>query len=526
MRLLSRLFIVLAVCFVAVALPTVSVQADDTYIQLSPNHGVPGEEITVYGHNFTLGRWVDIYYDTNRDGEFTEDEWVIDEKADDYGYFQVNFEIPESCTGDHEVLAEDTYGVYATDYFDVEPGLTIEPEEGLVGTTVTVEGHGFAEEEENLELLYYLDGTAEVVADNTEVNKDGHWEASFQVPSSARGDHYINAQGDETELKDVEDVSFEVMPEISLDKSSGTVGESIAIEGSGFDSEDSYIKVLFAGEEAEAEPEIIRADENGFWEASFEVPDMPAGDYSVTAEGQSTGEEDVNELTFTIGPGLLLSPYEGHVGMNLTVTGGGFTPDEIVVIKYDGGEVETARTDEGGGLEASFLVPESQHGARNVTAEVGGQTEASAFFIMESDAPDTPELISPTDGDSVGFIGKVRLTFEWSEVEDLSGVYYNLQIATSDNISDSGFPDPIVSISNIVGTNYTLKDTEALPQGTYYWSVQAVDRAENKGNWTEARSVRVGVMPLWAFVIIIVVAAGGIGALIYFRVIRQRLYYY
>ena len=77
-----------------------------------------------------------------------------------------------------------------------------------------------------------------------------------------------------------------------------------------------------------------------------------------------------------------------------------------------------------------------------------------------------------------------------------------------------------------MGTNYTLNDIEALPQGSYYWSVQAVDGADNESGWTEPRSFRIGVMPLWAFVIIVVVAAGGIGAVIYFRVIRQRIYYY
>jgi len=511
--------IVLAVCSIAITLPAVPVQAQDAYILLSPDDGVPGEEITVYGQNFTPGRWVDIYYDTNGDREFTEDEWVIDERADDYGYFQVDFEVPESYTGDHEILAEDTYGVDAYDYFDVEPGLTINTEEGPVGTTVTVEGHGFAEEEENMELLYYLDGTAEVVEDDIEVNADGYWQASFQVPSSAMGDHYINARGDDTELKDVEDVSFEVIPEISLAASSGTVGESIAITGSGFDSEDSYIKVLFEGEEAEMEPEIVRADENGDWEASFEVPDMPAGTYSVTAEGQSTGEEDVNELTFTIGPGLLLFPDEGHVGMNLTVTGGGFTPDEPVLIKYAGSEEETARTDEGGGFETSFLVPESRHGTHNVTAEVGGETEASATFIMESDPPDTPDLISPPEGDRVGFIGSIKLTFEWDEVSDDSGVYYSLRIWTANNVTE-------VSKVGLVGTNYTLNDIEALPQGSYYWSVQAVDGADNESGWTEPRSFRIGAMPLWAFIVLMVAAAGGIGTVLYFRVIRQRIYYY
>ena len=527
MRLLSRLLIVFAVCLVAITLPSSPAQAQGAYIILSPDEGIPGDEITVYGHNFTPDRWVDIYYDRDGDGRLTEDEWVIDERSDDEGYFSVDFDIPESYAGDHEVLAEDTDDVDASDYFTVEPGLIIDPEEGTVGTTVMVEGHGFAEEEEDIELLYYLDGTAEVVADNIDANEYGYWEDSFQIPSSTRGNHKIDAEGNENDLGDVHDVSFEVIPEISLDKSSGTVGESIAIAGDGFDGEDSYIRVLFAGEEAEIEPEIVRADGNGRWEADFEVPDMPAGTYSVTAEGQSTKKEDVNELAFTIAPGLILYPGEGHVGMNLTITGGGFAPDEVVVIKYDGSEVETARTDEGGGLEASFLVPESRHGAHNITAQIGGKTEATAIFIVESDAPDKPDLISPPDGDRAGFIGKIRPTFEWSEVSDDSGVYYSLQIATTANFTATeGFADPIVSISKIVGTNYTLQKTEALPYGTYYWIVQAVDRAENESGWTTARSFRAGILPLWAFIVIIVAIVAGIGTAVYFFVIRKRIYYY
>jgi len=527
MRLLSRLLIVLAVCFAAITLPSSSAQAQGAYIILSPDEGIPGEEITVYGHNFTPDRWVDIYYDTDGDGRLAEDEWVVDERTDDDGYFSVDFDIPESYAGGHEVLAVDTEEIETYDYFTVEPGLTIDPEEGPVGTTVTVRGHGFAEDEEDIELLYYPDGITEVVADDIEADDYGYWQCSFQVPSSTRGDHYIDAQGADSELRDVEDATFEVVPEISLEASSGTVGESIAITGTGFDGEDSYIKVLFAGEEAETEPEIIRADENGYWEADFEVPDMAAGTYGVTAEGLATRKEDVNELAFTIAPGLVLSPDEGHVGMNLTVTGVGFVPDEVVVIKYDGSEIETTSTNQGGSFKFSLLVPESKHGARNITAEVDGETEATATFIMESKAPDTPELVSPPDEDSVGFIGKIRPRFEWSEVSDDSGVYYSLQIATSANFTDTGeFVDPIVAKEGLVGTNYTLGKAEGLPYGKYYWIVQAVDGAENAGNWSAAYSFRAGLLPLWAFIVIMVAVAGGIGAAVYFFVIRKRIYYY
>jgi hypothetical protein len=164
-------------------------------------------------------------------------------------------------------------------------------------------------------------------------------------------------------------------------------------------------------------------------------------------------------------------------------------------------------------------VPESRHGVHNVTAGIAGETEAWAIFIVENDPPDKPEVISPSEGDRIGFIGRFSPTFEWDEVEDPSGVYYSLRIWTADNVTR-------VSNVDLVGANYTLNDIEALPQGTYYWSIQAVDRAENESGWTEPRSFRIGAMPLWAFVIIVIVVAGGIGALVYFRVIRQRIYYY
>jgi hypothetical protein len=127
----------------------------------------------------------------------------------------------------------------------------------------------------------------------------------------------------------------------------------------------------------------------------------------------------------------------------------------------------------------------------------------------------------------VGLIGKVGPTFEWSEVSDDSGVYYSLQIADSASVTSTGeFADPVVSKEGLVGTNYTLGKTEALPYGTYYWIVQAVDGAENAGNWTAAYSFRAGLLPLWAFIVIIVAIVAGIGTLVYFFVIRRRIHYY
>lgn len=528
MRLLFRVAIVLMLCLVAMALPAAPAQAQEgPRIRLSPDHGVPGQVVTVYGYNFTASDgddiYVRIYYDLNDDGDWEDDERVASSETDDDGDFQVTFEVPESYQGSRAVFARDEDQVTASEDFRVEPGLTVDPEEDTVGTDVTVEGHGFAEDEQEIDVRYYLDGNYTMIAEDIEADEDGWWEVSFTIPASTQGSHTMDAEGEDSSFAEVHDAAFEVTPSISLGKDSGSVGETITMTGNGFVANERDITILFDEEAVETE---IRANINGYWQGSFEVPGLAGGTYDVTAEGEFTDKEDIEELSFEIGPGLVLSPNQGHVGTNLTVTGGGFTTGQNVVIRYAGVQEATARSNTKGSFSVTFTVPASQHGTHGVTAEVDGMVEATANFTMESVPPPVPELISPPDESRAGVIGKVRPTFEWSEVFDASGVHYSLQIAGTDNVTTSGFVNPIVSVNNIAGTNYTLNATEALPYGTYYWIVQAVDGAGNAGGWTAARSFRAGVLPLWAFILAIVVVAAGIGTAIYYFVIRKRIYYY
>jgi len=520
MRLPFRLLVVLVFCLVAIALSAAPAQANGERITLSPDDGVPGEEVRVRGYNFTAYADVRIYY--YLDGTRTR---VAEDRTDSDGDFRVEFIVPESYTGPHEVLAEDEDDIDAYADFTVKPGLTVSPEEGSVGTTVIVEGRGFAEDEEDIELRYYPDGTHEVIEDDITADEDGSWEVSFQIPPSVQGNHKLDATGDESSLGEVEDATFEVTPGITIDKSSGSVGDNITMTGNGFAAGERDIKILFDGEVVDMD---TRADDTGYWQESFEVPEMPTDEYSVTAEGEWTPKEDITALSFEVKPDIVLSPDEGHVGTSLTVTGHGFAANKNVVIMYGGSQKATATTNSKGSFSGvSFLVPEGIHGAHQVTAEDDAENEAAANFTVESDPPDTPELISPPDGGRVGVIGKVRPTFEWSGVSDASGVYYSLQIATGENVTHTGeFVLPMISITDLTETSYTLEEADALPYGTYYWIVQAVDGAENESGWTLAYSFRAGLLPLWAFIVIIVFIVVLVGALVYFFVIRKRVYYY
>jgi len=480
-------------------------------------------EVTVYGQDFAKGKLVDIYY-----GGTSEDDRVATTRTDSGGDFTIPFTVPEGCQGAykvHAVVLDDTVDTY----FSVKPGLTVSPEKGPVGTNVTVEGRGFAKNEGGIELRYDLGDTYEMIASDIEANAKGSWERSFPIPISNRGEHKLEAEGTVSRIYEVRDATFRVTAEISLDKQSGTVGERITMTGSQFAANERDIKILFDGEAVDVDTNI-KVNSTGDWEASFEVPEMPASEYSVTAEGAQTKVEDIIERTFEIKPDLVLSPDGGYVGIDLTVTGHGFAANKDVVIMYEGSQKETATTNDKGSFDATFIMPESKYGAHQVkhqvTAEDTTGNNAAATFTMESEPPDTPTLISPPKKGRVGFVGKVTPTFEWSEVPDESGVRYRLQIATSADVAATGFvDDPTFSIEGLVETSYTLNETDALDYGTYYWIVQAVDGAGNAGSWTPARSFRAGLLPLWGLIAAIAAAVVLLVALIRALVRRRSIYY-
>jgi hypothetical protein len=507
-KLLSRLALVLAICLMAIILPAVAAQAQNgapiPYVGLSPSIGIPGTEVRINGGNFTPDEWIAIYYYLN--GARIR---VAEVQANVDGYISITFEVPDSFRGSHAVRAEETTTLYAQGSFTVQSGLTVSPEEGRVDGIVTVIGRGYGQNETGIRLYF---GGQRILEDvPIEADADGSWSEMFEIPQSTGGIRTI----DTVPAANVP-ATFTVIPGITADRSSGSPGDSLLMTGGGFTANERNISILFG---VEAVVTGIRSDDKGHWEEAFQVPEMPAGKYAVTAEGDRTLKADVGTVDFEVKPGIALSPDEGHVGMNVTATGRGFAANEEVTVFYEDYVSANTTTNENGSFEVTFAVPESQYGDREVTAEdaEGNETGVPAIFTMEDDPPDTPKPISPIDGQRVGFARRVRPTFKWEEVFDLSGVSYTLQISTSAN-----FTDPMV-IEDISG-NYTLGKDKALPHGTYYWIVRAVDGAQNESGWSDPESFRAGRLPLWAFIVIIVFAVLGAGGVFYYYRVRRTLY--
>ena len=129
----------------------------------------------------------------------------------------------------------------------------------------------------------------------------------------------------------------------------------------------------------------------------------------------------------------------------------------------------------------------------------------------ESNAPAKPILSSPANSSRVGFIGKQALTFQWTVVTEFSGVSYKLQITSDPSFVNLTIPE----VSGLAETSYTLPQGQALPYGTYYWRMKAIYSAQNDSGWTAPHSFQVGLMPLWTFIVIVVVIGMLVAALVY-----------
>jgi len=124
--------------------------------------------------------------------------------------------------------------------------------------------------------------------------------------------------------------------------------------------------------------------------------------------------------------------------------------------------------------------------AKDGAGNIGSWSNARLFSI-DATAPSRPALVSPADGATLDQF----VTFDWSDVSDPSGVTYTLQI---DDATD--FSTPVREKTGLTLSTYKLTSSEALPNGTYYWHVMAVDGTGNPGKWSSRRSfVVIGTPP-------------------------------
>ena len=465
-------------------------------ISISIDQGAVGSSLTVAGRGFNANESnIQIVYDGNAVQTGIE--------ASSKGSWQSTFKIPASSSGQHTIDATGTTPASEVEdeAFTVIPKIDVNPSSGWVGTVVGVYGNGFARGETNIKVTY--DGgtvKTEIAADT-----NGSWQTSFSVPASSKGSHEVRAYGAITTESDYIAANFSVSPGIKLEPVSGYlggaihVGDSLWVSGVGFEANETGIKVTFDGA---LNISGIIADAKGSWSDRLDIPLCSRGEHIIDASGEISKASDIVDAVIIISPKIELEPASGAIGSDITVHGDGFAANQIITISYDGVKVATGTaTDTKGSFTTSFKIPKGKAGDHTVTVIDTTSSVFSVTLNVESTPPPTPNPVSPEAGSEFSSIGKTAITFDWTDVEDPSGVYYIIEISPNSN-----FAGTVIRKEGLTASEYILTEDEALAKGNYYWRVKAVDEAENQSDWTTGQLFKVGGLNWW-LVLIIAVAA-------------------
>jgi hypothetical protein len=478
-------------------------------VQLTPASGAAGTMITVTGTNF------ESYKGDSLSIFFGGVEIITSPvTVPDNGRLETSFEVPVGTSPGMVVVSViGPLGSTLTNAsFMVEaPEIWLDTDSGVVGTSTTIIARGFYVD--RIVAFYYNHNGVTTLLGTAVADATGECSYTFVVPSGYAGEHRITA---ENEIGNRNSTTFEVIPQAIVSPTQGSVGDIIAVSGTGFAAGEEvsiYLKTTPVA--------YINSDAFGSFEGVFKVPNMTNDSYAMRVEDSSKNRA---LMQFPIVAGARLSSTDGHVGTEVTVSGNGFTAGAELTVRFDTTEVARASVDEDGTFNVTFEAPPGTAGQRTVTVSDGNDI-AELVFTMESTPPLTPVRQLPEPGLEI----RSPVTFSWGTVHDTSApVSYTLQVA-----NDGEFADVVLEKSGLTTTEYTPTGNERLrtsrEETAYYWRVKAVDAASNESGWSAVGSFRVVAsftMPSWAIYVLIGVAVVIVGFLVYRLWRRSRSSYW
>ena len=269
---------------------------------LSPATGPVGSQVTISGAYFAASTAITIKYDG------AEIPKTPDTPTSASGSFASIITIPESTAGVHNISV--TIGSdNRTGQFTVTPSITISPTSGAAGTEVTVSGKGFAPGQD-IDIMF--DNNP---ATSNPVKTDGLGSfkaAKFNVPDTVGiGTHFIKASdGTNTSPQQSFDVPTTTTPPtttpptttptttpsgttLSLSQTSGSVGTSLIIAGTGFQPNAT---VIIKYDDSAIATATVQAGGAFVGTTIFQVPPGKYGAHTITAsDGIHT-----SSITFTV----------------------------------------------------------------------------------------------------------------------------------------------------------------------------------------------------------------------------------
>ena len=167
---------------------------------------------------------------------------------------------------------------------------------------------------------------------------------------------------------------------ITLNPSSGGVGLTVTVTGSGFRTDDSSCSISGTGVQ---NPACTISVGSGTPLGSFVVSNVNPGSYVITLNGNN-GDSAQASFTVVSGATIVLKPTAGGVGITVTVTGSGFrTDDSSCSISGSNGVVTGSACSINlgtGTVSGSFIVASVSPAAYTITVSGNNGDSATGHF--------------------------------------------------------------------------------------------------------------------------------------------------
>jgi hypothetical protein len=197
----------------------------------------------------------------------------------------------------------------------------------------------------------------------------GLWEIIFAVPEVPSGKYIVYVVDNETLTSNA--IGFLVLVPYYVgirieyvSPHAGPVGTNVYVSGSA--ATGGGLVMLYFDQIWVAN---TTAYDWGSWSASFQVPDVAPGNYTITALDVTSNTTDTVMFTVTPPPTIYVSPQEAPIGSKITITGEGFSPGTGIYLTFEDLLFFTPiYTDRNGEFNSSIFVPVVNSGNYTIKA--------------------------------------------------------------------------------------------------------------------------------------------------------------
>jgi hypothetical protein len=358
-----------------------------TALTLSETGGTVGRAITIAGTGFGSGEYVDVRW---KSASATP---LASVRATAAGSFSTQISIPDAPLGQHAIIVTGrTVTKQVSAPYTVKPSLSRVPTEGAPWTPITITARGFGANEDVRLSWLAEDG---IVLGTIRTNGAGTGSITITMPNGKPGWNDYTGYGLTSRARVWG--ALRILSSVTLTPTSAAPGATVDLVARGFPPGQTA-QVTWNKTLTSAGSSLCRGTmaTNGTLVCRFTTPAVGAGVYPITV-ATSGGTALSANLTVTGPPAASIMPTTGAVGTNITITAGGFSPNEPVTINWDNGtSPQTVIASPQGAISVRATVPRLGAGkhALRVQGTSSRKTASTPFTVASTPVAGSSSRVS------------------------------------------------------------------------------------------------------------------------------------